>query len=418
MKKVILSGTVANGLEWYDFALYAHFATLIGRKFFPSFDQDAQTLSAFAVFAVGFLMRPIGAVLFGAIGDKYGRKKSLSFAIIMMSVPTGLVSILPTYNDIGIWAPVLLCIIRLLQGLSLGGALIGSVSYIVEHAPKNRKGLAGSASMFSLCFGFLLGSAVAWLLSSIMSEADFDRIGWRIPFLLGVSVISVSYYLKKHGIESPEFEKAKAENKIVKNPLAHLLKKYKLVMLTSFIINSLGSVGFYMLCVFLPNYLQTQLGLSIRETAQLDLISMIVIMIGVVLAGYLSDIIGRRRWFIITQISTLILIWTVTTMIDQFKDFHIIIIGECLFAILVAAYIGPEPALQVEMYPTEVRNTGVSVSYNLGCAIFGGLTPVISKLLFNKFQTIDIMPYYISFVALLSMVGVLFYKNRSDYDPN
>lgn len=418
MKKVILSGTVANGLEWYDFALYAHFATLIGRKFFPSFDQDAQTLSAFAVFAVGFLMRPIGAVLFGAIGDKYGRKKSLSLAIIMMSVPTGLVSILPTYNDIGIWAPVLLCIIRLLQGLSLGGALIGSVSYIVEHAPKNRKGLAGSASMFSLCFGFLLGSAVAWLLSSVMSEADFDRIGWRIPFLLGVSVISVSYYLKKHGIESPEFEKAKAENKIVKNPLAHLLKKYKLVMLTSFIINSLGSVGFYMLCVFLPNYLQTQLGLSIRETAQLDLISMIVIMIGVVLAGYLSDIIGRRRWFIITQISTLILIWTVTTMIDQFKDFHIIIIGECLFAILVAAYIGPEPALQVEMYPTEVRNTGVSVSYNLGCAIFGGLTPVISKLLFNKFQTIDIMPYYISFVALLSMVGVLFYKNRSDYDPN
>ena len=238
MRKVIFTGSVANSLEWYDFALYANFAGLIGQKFFPSFDSSAAMIAAFSVFAVGFLMRPIGAVIFGTIGDRFGRKLALSLSILLMAIPTALVGLLPTYETIGVWAPILLTLMRLLQGLSMGGALTGSASYIIEHAKPKNRGLAGSASMFSLCLGFMVGSVIAWALSTYMSHDNFMSYGWRLPFLFGVVIMAVTYYIKRHSIESPEFEEEKIAGSLVKHPFKELIKTYKQVMIASISINS------------------------------------------------------------------------------------------------------------------------------------------------------------------------------------
>lgn len=418
MKKVVLSGSMANSLEWYDYALYAHFASLFSKIFFPATDPHAALLSTYIIFAIGFLMRPLGAILFGSIGDRYGRKVSLSLAILLMSIPTALVGLLPTYEQIGIWAPILLTIMRLLQGLSLGGALIGSVSYIVEHAEPRHRGIAGSATMFSLCFGFMLGSVVATLLSGLMSEENFVSYGWRLPFLFGIVIMGMSYYIKNHTTESPEFEKARKMSQIIHNPFATLVKSYKKVLLTSIAINSLGSVGFYALAVYVVGFLENVKKLPLHEVTAMSSWTMALIMFVVVIAGWLSDLVGRKRFFVITAISTAILIWPICSFIAD-GGYTEIVIAQVIFGILVGCWIGPEPALQVEMYPTNVRNTGVAFSYNVGCAIFGGTTPFVCALLANLFSdTIYIMGIYMVIVAILSLVGLYFYKNRADFNMN
>src|SRR6185369_16449120 len=188
MKKVIIAGMIGNGLEWYDYALYAYMTLIISKLFFPVGDESVHLLATLGIFAVGFIARPFGGILFGIIGDKFCRRVSLVAAIFMMAIPTGCIGLLPTYAQIGIWAPILLTLIRVLQGLSLGGAFCGSMTFLVEHAPANKRGLIGSTSIMSLCIGFLLGSLVSILVKAPLSDAQFESWGWRIPFLLGIAI--------------------------------------------------------------------------------------------------------------------------------------------------------------------------------------------------------------------------------------
>ncbi len=405
MKKIVFIGSIANSLEWYDFALYAHLASILGEKFFPQFDENASLLATLAVFGAGFIMRPFGAGLFGVIGDRYGRKTSLSLAILCMSIPTAMVGILPSYETIGIAAPIILCLLRLTQGLSLGGALIGSVSYIVEHAPKNKRGVAGSATMFSLCFGFMLGSFVAWLFTGLMGEENFRSYGWRFPFFLSLAAMFISYYLRKHADETPEFTEAKEQGKLTKKPIATLFKAYKHNFISSILINALGSVGFYVLAVYIGIYLENARGLSISDASIMESFVMMVVMISVVIGGTCSDKIGRKKWFTLTSILTAILIYPIIYFITS-GNYYEIFTAQFIFAFLVGSWIGPEPSLQMALYPTNVRNTGVSLSYNIGCTLFGGLTPALCQYLYDKTDNINFIAIYIIIIALISLGAV------------
>jgi len=356
-------------------------------------------------------MRPFGAIIFGIIGDKYGRKTSLSIAILSMSIPTTLVGLLPTYDQIGLAAPILLCLLRLIQGLSLGGALIGSVSYIVEHSKQQHRGFVGSISMFSLCLGFLLGSLAAWLLSTYMSPEDFNSFGWRIPFLFGLIAMGVSYYLAKHAEESPEFKKAREEGLLIQKPLNTVLKKYKLRLFQSIVINSLGSVGFYIFAVFIGRYLEVGRKMPLSQVSLLETYAMIIVMLSVLFAGWCSDKIGRKLWFSIVSIATILCIYPISHFL-QFGNYNQILIAQFFFGVLVGGWIGPEPTLQMSMYPTNVRNTGVSLSYNLGCSIFGGTAPVLCQFLYEEFSDLNFINTYIIAAALISLVGVLKYKSK------
>ena len=195
MKKVLFTSMIGNALEWYDFVLFVQFAPFIGKLFFPSDDPQSSLLAVFGVFAAGFIMRPIGGIIFGYLGDKFGRKISVILPILIMSIPTALIGFLPTYATIGIYAPVILTIIRLLQGIALGGGFSGCMTFLVEHAPKNQRGLLGSASMFSLAIGVIFGLIVSMLFSCTMSEEDFQNWGWRLPFIASIAIGYVAFYI-------------------------------------------------------------------------------------------------------------------------------------------------------------------------------------------------------------------------------
>ncbi|NBX02516.1 MAG: MFS transporter, partial [Alphaproteobacteria bacterium] len=188
MKKVVIAGMIGNGLEWYDYALYAYMTLIISKLFFPVGNDAAHLLATLGIFAVGFVARPFGAVMFGIIGDKLGRRTALMLSIFMMAIPTGCIGLLPTYEMIGIWAPILLTFCRVLQGLSLGGAFSGCITFLVEHAPATKRGLIGSTSVASLVIGFLLGSIVASLVKLPLTDLQYESWGWRIPFLIGIPI--------------------------------------------------------------------------------------------------------------------------------------------------------------------------------------------------------------------------------------
>jgi MFS transporter, MHS family, proline/betaine transporter len=196
MKKIVISGMIGNALEWYDYALYAQFATIIGRHFFP--DSELREVLTFAVFAAGFIVRPLGGIFFGNLGDRFGRRVALFIGILTMAIPTAAIGMLPSYETIGIAAPIILTIIRLIQGFSLGGEFSGCIAYIVEHSPKEYRGLAGSASFVSMCAGMLFGLGVASLCSYCMTPETLISWGWRLPFIAGIFILGVVIYIISH----------------------------------------------------------------------------------------------------------------------------------------------------------------------------------------------------------------------------
>lgn len=411
-RKLIFSSGVANSFEWYDYALFGHFAPIIAQKFFPENDPSAALLEAFFVFAVGYCMRPLGGIFFGVIGDRFGRKVALSLAVTCMAFPTAAIGLIPSYESIGITATTLMILLRMIQGLSMGGALTGSISFIIEHTPKHQRGLIGSVPMASICVGILLGSGVSILVRSLMSPEHFLDFGWRIPFLLGIFIFFAGLYIRKHTTETPLFEDAKNRGEITRSPLKKVIKHHWFDMLISILINSTGSVLFYLVAIYLVSYLKVSRGFDEYLVSQLASSSYVLMAFFTVFVAWLSDKIGRRKIYLINLIIVIIL----TPILLEFLEvgsFSSAAIAYIIIALMAAAYIGPEPALQAEFYPTNIRNTALSVSYNMATSIFGGTTPYVIALLVQNTDSITYSIYYIITTAILSIIGLYFYIDRS-----
>lgn len=413
-RKLIFASGVANTFEWYDYALFGHFAPIIGAKFFPGASPSASLLHAFLAFAIGYLMRPIGGIFFGILGDKLGRKTALSAAIFCMSIPTALIGILPTYDSIGITATVLMILVRMMQGLSMGGALTGSISFVIEHTNRAHRGFTGSIPMSSICIGILFGSGISQLIQSVLSAEQFDDWGWRIPFLLGILILFAGNYIRKYTSETPSFQGIKEDGKILKSPLKKVVYNHWFDILVSIFINSTGSVIFYLQAIYLMSFLRVNrdfIETDISNLANYCYLIMALITLG---AGYLSDKIGRKQIFVINLL--LIIILTPFLMqIFETGSFYFVIIAQIVLSILAASYIGPEPALQAELYPVNVRNTALSLSYNMAVSIFGGTTPLVLEYLVQKTGTITSATYYVIGCAILSLIALYFYKDRSRF---
>ncbi len=411
-RKLVLSSAVANIFEWYDYALFGQFAPVLGSKFFPETDPNISILQAFFVFALGYFMRPVGGIFFGIIGDRFGRRTAFSAAVICMAFPTSAIGILPTYQSIGIAAPIAMIIARMLQGLSMGGTLTGSVSFIIEHTPKKHRGLVGSVPMASICIGILFGSTIALLVRSSLSEEQFTSWGWRVPFLLGIFIIFAGIYIRKYTEETPLFEEVKSKGALAQSPFKKVCSSYWVEICISILINSTGSVIFYLQAIYLMSYLKLNrhfLDMDVNRLASLCYIIMAVVAVA---AGWLSDYIGRGRIFIILNL--LIILSFSCGLMHSFEtgSFQAIIYAQLLLAVLAAAYIGPEPALQAEFYPTNVRNTALSFSYNMATSIFGGTTPYVLELLTQQTHTIASCTYYVVSCSILSLIGLYFYQYR------
>ncbi len=378
-----ISSMVGTTIEWYDFFIYGAAAALIFNKlFFPNLDPLMGVMAAFATYAVGFIGRPLGGVVFGHFGDKIGRKAMLLATLIMMGIPTVLIGLLPTYESIGYWATVCLVILRFIQGMAMGGEWGGAVLMAVEHAPEGGKGFWGSLPQASAGGGLVLAS-VALGLVSMLPEASLFSWGWRIPFLASIVLLGVGWYIRVKVPESPDFEKVKEQAQEIKVPALQVFKNHPRVLLTIIFARAAENAWFYIASTFALAYTTTTLGLPRQDILFATVCGGGLIMIMTPLFGHLSDKVGQRNMFMFGLVVLLFYCYPFFSMLNT-KDpllvwTAIVLAVGVVFPIMYA----PQSQLFARQFPTEIRYSGISISVQFAGVIGGGLAPLIATKLLS-----------------------------------
>ena len=375
--RVIAAGTIGNVLEWYDFAIYGYFATAIGRQFFPHEDPVAQLLSAFGVFALGYLMRPVGGALIGHIGDRLGRRAALTLSVAAMAIPTFLIGLLPGYATLGLLAPIALTLLRMVQGLSVGGEYTSSMVFLVERAPEGRRGLMGALTSCGACGGILLGSAVGAGFAAMMPTAALESWGWRIPFLLGLVVGIAGYFLRRHVLDTVPAEPRK------RAPIVETLRDHWRIVVGFAGLSVFNAVGFYVSFVYLVSWLQTADGIAPARALEINSMSMALLLPLMIATGILSDRIGRKP---------VLLVATALGFVGAVPAFWLLnhhsvllaFLGQLVLVVMIGTYGGTQPSIMVEAAPAPVRCTAVALGYNICLGVIGGLTPLAATWLVSR----------------------------------
>jgi MHS family proline/betaine transporter-like MFS transporter len=410
--KVLIGGAFGNALEWYDFALFGFFAPVIGRLFFPETDRLATLLQAFGVFALGYLARPLGGILFGHLGDRLGRKLALQLSVALMAIPTALVGVLPGHASIGMWAPIGLTVIRLFQGVSVGGELIGSYSFLGEQAAVGRRGFMCSWASFSAVAGILIGSAVAALLSAVLTDEQLIDWGWRIPFLLGIAVGVAGLWLRRQVPESAVFEQACQAQHIARLPLLEALEHNWRSILATIAMSLPASVGFYIPFVWLSAYLDHVRQPPITNALTANTVALAVLMVLCPVAGALSDRLGRKLVFVGGTATTALVAYPLFVLLG-YGGFEAVLVAQVILAVCASLASGSYPALLVELFPTTTRYSGVALGYNLTQALLGGTAPLVATWLVEMTGSLVAPALYLVACLILACLVCLATKERS-----
>ncbi len=409
LRKVILSSLIGATIEWYDFFLYGVVAGIVFNKlYFPGSDPLISTLLAYTTFAIGFVARPIGGLIFGHFGDRIGRKSVLVLTLMIMGVATFAIGLLPTYAQIGVWAPILLLLLRILQGIGLGGEWGGAVLMAFEYAPPEKRGFFASIPQIGLAIGLCLASGFVALLSSL-PEADFLAWGWRVAFLVSIVLVAVGLYIRLRVLETPEFVKVRDSGQRAKVPFLDLIRQYPRNVLLGMGARYIDGVFFNVLGVFVIGYLANTLKIP-RQTALLGVtLAALVMIFTIPYFGALSDRIGRRKTYaigsIVTALSSFAAFYFMTPGVDKVTLWLAIIVP---FGILYASIYAPEAALFCELFDARVRYTGISFVYQFSGIFASGITPIIATaLLAYGGGTPWWICAYVVFAGLVSMVCAL-----------
>lgn len=410
---VTLAGMVGNILEWYDFAIYGYFAPILAKLFFPSADPVASVLAAFGVFAIGFFMRPIGGLIFGHIGDCVGRRTALTWSVILMAGPTFCLGLLPTYAEAGILSTILLVLMRLLQGIAVGGEYTSSVVFLVEEAPAKRRGFFGSWTVFGAVGGILLGSAVGALVTSVIDPAEISDWGWRVPFLCGLVVGGAGWILRKEVFkdeapESPHGEKKEAG----KLPVVEAFQTSWRSILHIIGLNLLNAVGFYTLFVYITTYLTTVDHMPMNQALEINTISMVFFLAMLVAGGALSDKVGRKPVLLWTSLGCILFSYPLFELLSHDNE-QMVLAGQFGFAVLLGLYLGTIPTAMVEMAPVKSRCSVVSIGYNICLAFFGGTSPMVAEYLIHATDSSVSPAIYIMAIAAITLVSTLYLKETA-----
>jgi MHS family proline/betaine transporter-like MFS transporter len=397
----ILIGTI---LEWYDFALLGLMTPIISNLFFPSKSAFISMMAAFSVFASGFLVRPIGGIIFGHIGDKRGRRIALSKTIIWMAIPTTCIGLLPIFETIGILAPLLLILLRLIQGIASSGEYPGAMCYLTEIAPPTHKGLWGSLSVFGTVGGLLLGSLLNLLLSSILTPEQIISWGWRIPFLMGFPLGIVGWYLRYKVKESGVFISEKSKLKTPSFPIHELIKFNYKNLSKAILLFSLGPISFYLGFVYIDAYLINTHRVDLHTAMMDNTLSSLLLVLFVPLFGYLSDILNRKIIMLAGAICLLLFFYPIFILF--FSGSYGLLLGQSLLAILIAMYVGPIAATANEFFSTFTRFSGISIALNLGAALFGGTCPLLATYLVKSFG-LDTLPCIYPILLAVLCIAVI-----------
>ncbi|MGD8326073.1 MAG: MFS transporter [Sphingomonadales bacterium] len=413
----IMGGFIGNVVEWYDFALYGYIAGVIAPVFFPPENPTTDLIAIYGIFAAGFMMRPLGAAMFGWFGDRYGRARTMQISVTLMALPTLLLGLLPTYEQIGLFAPILLVVVRLIQGLSVGGEFSSSVTYLVETAPKGKRGITGSWANIGSMTGSLLGVGAAALVSNLFDAQTLQAWGWRLPFL-GGALLGVTAIMIRRDLHNSERFNAHHENREDSSPLLEAFTTNRKETLLALAFASCYGICFYISFVYLPEWLSEQ-GLMARGTAlAINTGATLLVLPLMPLAAIVGDkLMPRRTWIALSilllgGVAVPFYLW----MLDTEGSIVSVIVTHFVIFVLIAVPLGSGPALFVEMFPERDRLSGYSVAFNVGVGVFGGLTPMIVTSLIAGTGLVIAPALYLAVAAVLA-VGVLMLVPDRSRDP-
>lgn len=411
-RRVVIATTIGNALEWFDFVLFGLFAGVIGALFFPIHGTATSLMLAFATFGVAFIVRPLGGVAFGLYADRRGRKSALVAMIIAMAVGTALIAVLPTYAAIGVAAPALLLLGRVIQGFSAGGEFGSASALLIEFAPRRMRGYYGAFQMMSQALAYALGAGLALVLSRALSPEDFSAWGWRIPFACGLLIGPVGAWLRTRCAESPEFAAYVAAARPEPKPLRALFTRHRREIIASAGVIAGGAALNYVGVIFVPAYAATKFGLPLIQ-AQVGLLGASLAAAALVAPfGALSDRIGRRAVIGPALVVFAALFWVFMHRLADAPTVANLWLLQSVGA-LFAAFAGPVPALMTEIFPIGLRATGASLVFNVVGAVFGGLAPAINAWLVQATGNPAAPAYYVAFAAVLGVAGLSAFRSRS-----
>ncbi|MCD2155733.1 MFS transporter [Rhodococcus cerastii] len=412
VKRAVKATMLGNAMEWFDFGVYAYLATTIGKVFFPDASGSAQLLSTFAIFAAAFIVRPLGGLFFGPLGDRIGRKKVLATTIILMAGSTFAIGLIPSYESIGIAAPILLVLLRLLQGFSTGGEYGGASTFVAEYAPDKRRGFFASFLEFGTLAGYVAAAGIVTIIQTVVSAEDLLQWGWRIPFLIAGPLGLIGLYLRLRLEETPAFqmmeqaeERSLADESTGKKLRETLVDNWRPLVLCIVLVATYN-IAHYGLLSYMPTYLTNTLGYDESHGLVLMIIVMIVMMMGISYVGKFSDRVGRKPLLLSGFIGFFVLSLPAYLLIG-IGNYVTVFLGLAILGGLLLLFVGVFPSVLPALFPTGIRYGGLAIGYNLAVSIFGGTTPLMLTALESATGSNLVAPMYMMIAAVIGGIAVL-----------
>jgi MHS family proline/betaine transporter-like MFS transporter len=411
-RRVIAASFIGNFVEWFDYAVYGYLAATISTVFFPSTDRTTSLLLTFGVFAISFFVRPVGGMVWGHLGDKLGRRTALSYSILIMSIATFAIALLPTYAAVGVLSPILLLVVRVIQGFSASGEYAGASSFLVEYAPPGRRGRYAAVVPASTAGGLLFGSLLAALLTSVLDDGQLHSWGWRLPFVLAAPMGLIGRYIRYRLEDTPAFRAIEADQELARTPVFEIFRRYRRLLVLALGAALLNAVAFYVLLSYMPTYLSEELGFGATESFLATTIALATYIAFIFLTGIASDRFGRKK--VLLSASTLFIVFTVPAflLLDS-AGFWVVVLLQVVLGAMLSLNDGTLPSFLAEMFPTRVRYSGFAVSFNLANAVFGGTAPFVATLLISQTGSAIAPAWYLVAAAVVSAVAVLVSRETS-----
>jgi MHS family proline/betaine transporter-like MFS transporter len=424
VRRAVKAASLGNAMEWFDFGIYSYLAVTIGKVFFPSGNDTVQLLSSFATFAVSFLVRPLGGMVFGPMGDKIGRKKVLALTMIMMAIGTFAIGLIPSYAAIGFWSPALLILFRLVQGFSTGGEYGGASTFIAEYAPDRRRGYFGSFLELGTLAGYVGASGLVTILTATLGSDGMHSWGWRVPFLVAGPIGMIGLYLRLKLDETPAFQKledssahrasevASTVESTAKGDIAKIFREYWPTLILCICLVGAYNICDYMLLSYMPTYLSDEMGYSETHGLLILIVTMVVLMLVVNQVGKVSDRVGRKPVLMTGMLGFLVLSVPSFLLVQQ-GSLVAVSGGMLMLGLSLVCLLGTMSAALPALFPTQVRYGSLSIGYNLSASLFGGTTPLVITALISVTGS-ELMPaFYAVAAALVGVVSVACMKETA-----
>lgn len=417
IRKVAASSFLGNFIEWFDYATYSYFAVVIANVFFPGDDPALALMQTFAVFALSFLLRPVGAIFWGSMGDKKGRKWALSTSIFLMAGATFCIGLLPGYLVMGVAAPLMLLLLRMIQGFSASGEYAGAATFLAEYAPKNQRGVYCSIVPASTATGLLVGSMFATVMYTVLPDAAVSEWGWRIPFLLAGPLGLIAHYIRTKLEDSPTYqqmmEKVTTKSGDAPRPIRTLVRHHGKELIISFGAAMLNAVGFYTVLTYLPVYLESVVLMPANQSSLITTICLVAYVAFIFGMGHLSDRFGRKRMLIIACVSFIVLTVPAFMLLNT-GQFWVVLVVELAMCLALTVNDGTLSSYLAETFPTAVRYSGFALSFNLANALFGGSAPMIATGLIALTGSNLAPAWYTVAVSCVALVAMILSHEHSD----